>query len=177
MIKFASEFRGKPVLLQKEKAVVGIVEDMIVNPDNGEFVGLLVREGFGKKNLKTLPEKDLVSITSGYFLISSYESLGELDEIVRLKTIIDLDIPITGTKTYTVSGKYLGKSRDYTLNMKSLRIDKIYVEPPILSGGMRELAIAFPQIISIEKDKITVEDAFIKIKAQVRGKLPKTAIS
>jgi len=175
MIKFASELRAKPVLLQKERALVGIVEDLIVNPDTGEFAGLLVREGFGKKNLKTLPEKDLLSITSDFYLISGYEALGELDEIVRLKTIIDRGIKIVGTKTYTVSGDYLGRVRDYTLNLKNLHIDKIYVNPPMLSGVIRELAIAFSQIVSIEKDKITVEDATVKVSEPVKGKLADAA--
>ncbi len=171
MIKFASELRLKPVLLRKEMALVGVVEDIIVNPDNGEFAGILVREGFGKKHLKTLPQKDLLSITSEYYLISEYGALGEVDEIVRLKEILDRDISIVGAKTYTVSGKYLGKCRDFTLNLTSMKIDKIYVDPPMLSAAMREHVIAFPQIVSIEKDKITVEDAFVKAPKTVKGKL------
>lgn len=171
MIKFASELRLKPVLLRKELALVGVVEDLIVNPDTGEFAGLLVREGFGKKNIKTLPQKDLLSITSEYYLISEYSALGEIDEIVRLREILDKEVRIVGTKTYTVSGRLLGKCRDYTLNLTSMKIDKIYVDPPMLSTTMSGYAIAYVQIVSIEKDKITVEDAFVKAAKPVKGKL------
>ncbi len=171
MIKFASELRLKPVLLKKEKALVGVMENMVIDPDTGKLVGILVREGFGKKNLKALPEKDLLGITSDFYLIASYESLGELDEIVRIKQVLEKEARISGNKVYTVSGQYLGKCRDYTLNMKALTIDKIYVNPPLLSGNFKELAIGFGQIISIEKDKITVEDTFIKASESVKGKL------
>ena len=64
MNKFASELVNKPVLVKQaiqsgEGALVGLVEDLIINPDNGELAGLIVREGFGKKHLKTLGAKDI----------------------------------------------------------------------------------------------------------------------
>ena len=171
MIKFASELKLKPVLLRKEMALVGVVENLIVDPETGKFAGLLVREGFGKKNLKTLPEKDLLSITSEFYLISGYQALGDIDEIVRLKEIIDKKVPIVGEKVYTVSGKYLGKCRDYTLDLDRFKIDKIYVSFWSLFSNFKEYAIAFSQIVSIEKERITVEDAVIEAAEPVEGRL------
>jgi uncharacterized protein YrrD len=159
------------VLLKKEKALVGVVEDMVINPDDGKLAGILVREGFGKKHLRALPEKDLLSITSEYYLISSYESLGDIDDIVRIKQIVDREIKIAGNKVFTVSGIYLGKCRDMSINLKTLRLDKIYVRPTLFSGILKEYVISFAQIVSIEKDKITVEDAFVKAPKPVEGRL------
>ncbi len=171
MIKFASELRLKPVLLKREMALVGIVENLVVNPDDGKLVGVLVREGFGKKDLKALPEKDIISIASDFYLISEYGALGEIDEIVRILQVVDRSVRITGAKVYTVSGKYLGKCRDYSMNLKSMKMEKIYVNPPLFSGVMREYVIGFLQIVSIEKSKITVEDTFIKSTIPAKGKL------
>ena len=175
MIKFASELILKPVIMKREHALVGIVEDLVMNPDNGELVGILVREGFGKKNLKTLATKDIISITTDYYLISEYESLGELDEIVRVKKVLELGIKLVGSKVVTVLGIVLGRVRDYTVNTKSLHLDKLYVDQGVFRPLARELLISFPQIVSIEKDVVTVADASIKETKAVRGQLPETA--
>jgi uncharacterized protein YrrD len=169
MNKFASELVLKPVLVKDaiargEGAMVGLVESLIINPDNGELAGLIVREGFGKKSHKTLSAKDILGISSEFYLASSYDKLGEIDEIVRLKEIMDRDIDIVGNKVYTVSGTYLGKVFDYTLDLSQLMISRIYVGTKLLGAFSKQHIIAYKQIISIEKDRITVDDAVIKIK-------------
>jgi len=167
--KFASELIKKPVLVKQaiqsgEGALVGLVEDLIVNPDNGELAGFIVREGFGKNSLKTLGSKDVLGISSDFYLIPNYETLGELDEIVRLKNIMDKGTKITGNKVYTFSGTYLGRVFDYTIDLRSFMISRIYVGGKALGGFGKQHIIGYKQIISIEKDRITVDDAFTKIK-------------
>lgn len=169
MNKFASELIKKPVLVKQaiqsgEGALVGLVEDLIINPENGELAGFIVREGFGKKSLKTLGAKDVLGISSDFYLIPNYETLGEMDEIVRLKNIMDKHIKITGNKVYTFSGAYLGRVFDYTVSLSQFMISRIYVGGKAFGAFGKQHIISYPQIISIEKDRITVDDAFVKIK-------------
>lgn len=170
MNKFASELVLKPVLVKQaiqsgEGALVGLVESLIINPDNGELAGLIVREGFGKKNLKTLAAKDILGISSEFYLVPNYETLGDLDEIVRLKEILDRDIKIIGNKVYTASGTYLGKVFDYTIDLSHFMISRIYVGSKLLGAFSKQHIVAYKQIISIEKDRITVDDASTKVKS------------
>jgi len=169
MNKFASELVKKPVLVKSaiqngEGALVGFVEDLIINPDSGELAGLLVREGFGKKQLKTLGAKDVLGISTDFYLISNYTDLGEIDEIVRLKQIMDKETKIVGNKVYTFSGTYLGRVFDYTVDLHSFVISRIYVGGKTLGAFGKQYIIGYAQIISIEKDRITVDDAFAKVK-------------
>lgn len=169
MNKFASELVLKPVLVKSaiqsgEGALVGLVQSLIINPDNGELAGLIVREGFGKKNLKTLAAKDILGISSDFYLVPSYETLGDMDEIVRLKQIMDKDTKITGNKVYTASGTYLGKVFDYTLDLSHFMISRIYVGSKMLGSLGKQYIISYKQIISIEKDRITVDDTSTKVK-------------
>lgn len=169
MNKFASELVKKPVLVKQaiqsgEGALVGMVEELIINPENGELAGFIVREGFGKNSLKTLGAKDVLGISSDFYLIPNYETLGEMDEIVRLKNILDKNIKVTGNKVCTVSGTYLGRVFDFTIDLRHFMISRIYVAGRILGGFGKQHIIDYKQIISIEKDKITVDDAFVKVK-------------
>lgn len=169
MNKFASELVLKPVLVKSaiqsgEGALVGLVQSLIINPDNGELAGLIVREGFGKQSLKTLAAKDILGISADFYLVPSYETLGDLDEIVRLKDILDKKVKITGNKVYTASGTYLGRVFDYTVDLRHFMISRIYVGSKLLGPIGRQHIIAYKQIISIEKDRITVDDTIIKVK-------------
>jgi sporulation protein YlmC with PRC-barrel domain len=169
MNKFASELIKKPVLVKQaiqsgEGALVGLVEDLIINPDNGELAGFIVREGFGKNSLKTLGSKDILGISSDFYLIPNYETLGEIDEIVRLKAIMDKHIKVTGNKVFTFSGTYLGRVFDYTIDLRHFMISRIYIGGKTLGAFGKQHIIGYKQIISIEKDKITVDDAFVKVR-------------
>lgn len=180
MNKFASELVLKPVLVKSalqsgEGALVGLVEELIINPDNGELAGLIVREGFGKKNLKTLAAKDILGISSEFYLVPNYETLGDMDEIVRLKEIMDRSIKITGNKVYTASGIYLGKVFDYTIDLAHFMISRLYVRTANLGPFGKQHIIAYKQIISIEKDKITVDDTSTKVKSPSFAKAENSA--
>lgn len=180
MNKFASELVMKPVVVKDaivhgESALVGVVENLIINPDDGTLAGLLVREGVGKQGLKTLSAKDIIGISSEFYLIPSYTSLGDLDEIVRLKEIIDREISIIGNKVYTASGTYLGKVFDYTLDLKHFILTRVYVRSVGLMGMGRQHIISYNQIISIEKEKIIVDDNFAKAKKSTLVQAENTA--
>jgi sporulation protein YlmC with PRC-barrel domain len=169
MNKFASELVMKPVLVKQaiqsgEGALVGLVNQLIINPDNGELAGLIIREGFGKKKLKTLAAKDIIGISSEFYLVPNYESLGEMDEIVRLKQIMDRGIGITGNAVYTESGTYLGRVFDYTIDLRHFMISRIYVGSKRFKSFTKQHIIGYKQIISIEKDRITVDDTFAKVR-------------
>jgi len=170
MNKFASELVLKPVLVKDaiqsgEGALVGLVQSLIINPESGELAGLIVREGFGKRSLKTLAAKDILGISSDFYLVPSYDTLGDLDEIVRLKQIMDKNIKVTGNKVYTVSGTYLGRVFDYTLDLRHFMISRIYVGSKYFGALSKQYIVGYKQIVSIEQDKITVDDTATKIKA------------
>jgi len=167
MIKKSSELIGKSVILRREKAVVGVVSSLVVDTDTGEMVGLLVLEGFGRRKIKSLAIKDVVTITKEYFLIDSYENLGELDEIIRIKKVLDKKIIIKKCRVYTVSGKFLGRVKDFSVNLTAMHLEKIIVDSLWTISSAKHYLISYSQIISIEPGKIVVEDATISTKATV----------
>jgi sporulation protein YlmC with PRC-barrel domain len=173
MNRFASSFIGKPVVLAREQALIGIVEDLVINPDNGLFVGILLKEGFGKKMTKVVASKDIMEANSKFIIIKGLSAVGEKDEIVRIKDILDKDISIIGNQVYTIRNQYLGKVYDYTIETLTSSLSKIYVKPTLFHSLSTDFIISSQQIIAIEKKRIIVEDGAINNKKPI--KLTKTA--
>jgi sporulation protein YlmC with PRC-barrel domain len=164
MQKLASELINQGVILRQENALVGKVTAVIIDPSTGKFMGLLLKEGFGKEHVRALAEKDILGINDQYILITSYSVLGDLDEIVRIKKIIDQKIPIIKNKVYTISGINLGKVYDYSIDLHQARLSRLYIHPKFLKKLSHELIIDSKCIVSIKKDRITVDDSCIKEK-------------
>ena len=93
--------------------------------------------------------------------------MGELDEIVRIKKVLDKKIVIKKCRVYTVSGKFLGRAKDFSVNLTSMHLVKIIVDSLWTLRSTRHYLISSNQIISIEPGKIVVEDATLNIKEAV----------
>lgn len=164
MQKLASELKTNKVILRHEGALVGTIHDLVINPDDGKFLGFIIKEGFGKGKLKTLAEKDILGFNDQFILIASYDTLGEIDEIIRIKSVLDQKIPIIKNKVYTLSGLYLGKVTDFTVDFTSAKLSRLYVDSKSLKNITKDLLIDSKCIVTIKKDRITVDDSCVKEK-------------
>ncbi len=173
MNKFASEIISKKVILKRERAIVGIVNEIVIDPANGNFVGIIIQESFGNNVLKALAEKDIIAFGIDFILISEYSALGEVNEIVRIKNIVDTKIKIVKNKVITEGGLYLGRVYDYTLDLDAKRLSRLYVKHPFFLGGelFENKIISCDQIISIEKDKVLVVDTKVRKGARTAPKI------
>jgi sporulation protein YlmC with PRC-barrel domain len=170
MNKFASELLQKKVVLNREKVIAGVIYDIVIDPANGNFIGIVVKEGFGKERLKALAEKDIIAFGLDFVLITEYLALGEVEEIVRIQNIISKKIHLIKSKVFTESGVYLGRVYDYTINLDEKRLSRLYIRGPFLSKSFSFLEnkiISYEQIISIDKNKIVVADTKIRDKRKI----------
>jgi sporulation protein YlmC with PRC-barrel domain len=174
MHRFASEFIGKKVLLRREGAFAGLVEEVVVNPENGDFLGFVVRIPHKKKIQKVLPEKEVMGINREFILVQGLDSLGDLNEIVRIKKARDQKVSIEKNKVYTISNVYLGRVSDYTLDLITAKLSRIYVHPRGIGKITGGHCIDAKRIVSIKKKRITVDDASVKVgnKAGLKAGIP-----
>jgi len=162
MQKLVSELKTNKVILRHEGLLVGTIHDVVINPDDGRFLGFIIKEGFGKGKLKTLAEKDILGFNEQFILIPSYDTLGEIDEIVRIKSVLDQKVSIIKNKVYTLSGLYLGRVNDFTVDFTSAKLSRLYVDSKSLKNITKDLLIDSKCIVSIKKDKIVVDDSCVK---------------
>ena len=72
----------------------------------------------------------------------------------------------------TLSGTNLGKVYDFTLDLNNGYLAKLYVRPVSLLSLAKDHIIDFSQIISIEKNKIVVEDLSVKSTSAIKVDAP-----
>jgi uncharacterized protein YrrD len=162
MQKLATELINRGVILRQENALVGRVQEVIINPADGKFMGFLLKEGFGKERIKALAEKDILGLNDQYVLIASYGVLGDVEDIVRINEVTKQKIPIIKNKVYTLSGTYLGKIRDFSIDLTQAKLSRLYVIPVFLKKFTAELIIESKCIVSIKKDRVVVDDSCVQ---------------
>lgn len=167
MVKFFTDLIGSNVLLFQEKAQVGPAADVIIDPENGAFLGISVLDPVEKKK-KVIPASEIKGVGDKFILARDFKSLTEIEDVIRVKKTLDEKIEILGSKVETESGQKLGKVENATIDLKLLCLEKIYVNPPLsISFLSKQLIIPSSKIIEIQKKKIIVTDEFAKEKKKV----------
>jgi uncharacterized protein YrrD len=161
MIIFHNKVIGLPLVSAQDDKKIGAVKGLVINPENGKFLGLIVSRDklFGGKNIALI--EDIKKIDDREVIIKNENSLHSPDCIEdSIK-----QIKIKNNKVITKSGDSLGEVRNFAIDLNYDTLSKIYVSGGIIEDLIRgELIIPWNQIISIKKDAITVRDIIIKSK-------------
>lgn len=163
MLFEAKSLSNLPVVSLESGQTLGFVSNIIIDPDNGKVSGLLSSSNFFWENKKAVAISDIREFTPEAILVKNDESLLKLDELVRIKKVVEQKIFILESNVITESGEKLGKVVDFVINTDLEILVKIYVEKTLGRGLMQGiLVIAASQIISIERKKIIVADNTLK---------------
>lgn len=151
---------------------VGIATAMIINPNNLKIEGWYVQDRFSGKNLVLL-SSDVRDIAKQRIIINDHEVLSEPEELIRLKSIIEIGFELVGKQVVSQGGKNYGKVSDFAVEIKSLLVKKIYASQSIiksLSGGNN--SIDRTQIIEITNRRIIIDDPTEKSKVVAASPSP-----
>lgn len=155
---------GLPVLNLNGKTI-GIVKDVIINPENGKFLGfILVPKIFGKKIFVLM--NNIKNINATKIIVKNKNKLYSFDDLNKtIKNVLQKAIKIKNNEVKTQSGDTLGKVRDFEIDLTYNILSKIFVSGGILKDLIRgELIISKNQIISISQKMIIVKDIIIRSK-------------
>lgn len=180
MILSYNKIIGLPLISNHNGKKLGKVEDLIINPENGKFLGLIIlMPRFFSKKIAVLIN-DIKNIDTAGVIIKNENILHSLDDLDNLvKKIVLKKIKIKNNKVLTKSGDNLGEVRDFEIDTNYNIVSKIYVSGGIIKDLIRrELIISRSQIISINKKAIVVKDIIIKSKKPYKliGKEKKLAV-
>src|SRR5690606_10571028 len=125
MLKLHETLLNIPVLSLRTGGKVGTATRLIINPNNLKIVGWYIDDRFNSKDLILLAN-DVRDISSKGVIINDHEDLSEPAELIRLKTILEINYDVLGKKVVSESGKKYGKVADYSVETNGLIIKKIY---------------------------------------------------
>lgn len=152
MLIEAKKLIGLAVASEDELAKIGLITQIVVEPENGRLLGFLVATGFfATKALSIIDVKywDPEGLVTG-----SEENLVEPHEIVRLKKVLLDGINLMNMPAVTESGKILGSVENFLVDTETQTVAKYYLRD--LLGNARVMSP--DQVIKIEKKIIFCDD-------------------
>lgn len=160
MLQMAETVLNKPVLSLRAGTAVAEVVGPIINPDNLKIEGFYCRDNKDKnKGQLVLLYQDVRDILPQGLVVDDYDVLVDPEELVRLRSVLDLNFELIGKPVETVSKEKVGKVSDYALEGTTMFIQKLYVSQSILksiTGG--SLSIDRTQIHEITPKKIIINE-------------------
>lgn len=174
MYILSGQIKNLAVISLQTGESVAVTTDPVIDPSKLEIIAFMCR-ATGDKQQPVLLTQDVRQLTKDALLIDGYDEIEEAAEIIRLHDILDQKFQLIGCRVENESGTSLGKTEDYSLNVETYLINKLYVKRPLLkSFASGSLVIDRTQIVDVRRDKIVVRDATVAELAVVRqpGILP-----
>jgi sporulation protein YlmC with PRC-barrel domain len=158
MYALASHLNTLPVISLQTGETVAVVTGLIVNPDNLRLMGFTIIPASGKT--RTLLVLSAVrQLALDCVIVDNDDELSEPGDIVRLAELLRQPYNPLGKPVVTDLGRKLGSVEDYTVNLETELLQKIYVRPPLSRAWYQSsLIIDRAQIIDVQRDRFIVRD-------------------
>jgi sporulation protein YlmC with PRC-barrel domain len=179
MYVLSKQLHQLPIMSLQTGQTSAFVEQPLIFAANLEVMALYCQiEGRGRDRRRILLMRDIRQLAMDCIIIDSDEELTELGDIIRLRDIAKADFTPINKLVVNESGQRLGKVEDYTINLKSHLIQKLYVHQSLMRSILfNSLVIDRTQIIDVTPKQITVRDANVAeplLSAKPLGQKSKT---
>ncbi len=174
MYSLASKLASLPIVsLQTGEAVASVIR-AVIDSSNLEVIAYLC-EVPKQAELLTLITQDIRQITPDCFIIDSEDELAETGDIVRIRHLLEQNYTPLGKLVVTDLNRHLGRIDDYTINLDSHRIQKLYVRPSLLRFWLGATVIVDrTQIIDVTPRQIVVRDTAVTASLMPTEPTPET---
>lgn len=175
MYVLANQLEGLPIMSLQTGAAIAVVERPVVNPTNLEVMALQCNIGRVRKQGSVLLMRDIRQFARDCIIIDSFEEIEDIEEIVRLRDIAARAFNPVGKPVFSESGQRLGKVEDYTINLKTFMLQKLYVHQSLMKSILfNNLTVDRTQIIDVTDKQFTVKDALAKEPKLIPGTAAET---
>jgi uncharacterized protein YrrD len=172
MLQLSNAIVNLPVMSLRTGTQVAIATAPIINPNNLKIEGFYCQDTFNKNKHHELilVNQDIRDIIPQGIVINDYDVLTEASELVRLRDVLNMHFDVLGKQVATSRRVRVGKVEDYSVELGSMYIQKLYVSRPLyknFSGG--NLGIDRTQIVEITDKKIIIQDLLEKVPTGARA--------
>ena len=127
MYVLASQLKNLPVMSIQTGQAIAHIEQPIINMANLEAMALNCNLGRSKPKEGVILLRDVRQFSGDCIIVDSFDDIEDSSEIVRLKDVVKAGFNPIGKHVVNESGDKLGKVEDYTINLKTFMIQKLYV--------------------------------------------------
>jgi sporulation protein YlmC with PRC-barrel domain len=162
MLRLSNAFFNRSLLSLRTGGKIGIAISPVINPDNLKIEGWYA-QGNSKKGESIVLSSEIRDFITKGLVVDDYDALTEPEDLIRLKSTINLRYELTGKTVASENKKRLGRVSDFAVD-DDFYIQKLYVNPTLFKGITSEqLLIHRTSILEITDKKIIVEDPTIKV--------------
>ncbi len=163
MYVLASQLKNLPIMSLQTGQPIATIDAPVVNPANLEIMALRCGVGRLRRKESVILMRDIRQFASDCVIIDSFDDIEDVDEIVRLRDISEQAFDPIDKSVVNESGHRLGKVEDYTINLKTYMVQKLYVHQSLMKSILyNSLVIDRVQIIDVGPRQFTVRDATVK---------------
>jgi sporulation protein YlmC with PRC-barrel domain len=163
MLYLSTKIYNLPVLSIRSGGRIGTILEPIINPHNLHIDGFYCQSSHSNKKLVLL-DMHIRDFSHKGIIIDDHNSMSEPEELVRLKHVLDINFKLEDKMVF-VGKRKVGKVNEYALNIDSMLVQTIYVQPPVWKN-FRQNGLVFDR-----KSIIEVTDTHIKVSGpEVKGK-------
>jgi uncharacterized protein YrrD len=163
MYALANKLHGLPVMSLQTGQSIATITHPIINASDLEVMALQCVIGRMRRDHGVILMRDIRQLSSDCVIIDSFDEIEDPNEIVRLRTIAERNFNPIGKLVVNESGLRLGKVEDFTINLKTHMLQKLYIHQSLMKSILfNSLVIDRTQIIEITAKQFTVRDASVR---------------
>lgn len=172
MLYLSTRLNNLPLLSIRSSGRIGIVVEPIINPHNLHIDGFYCKSAHSKDQLVLL-DMHIRDLSAKGIIIDDHIDLSNPDELIRLQPIIDLKFKLID-KQVLVGKKRVGKVAEYAIDVDSLFIQKLYVQPPVWQSiNQNRLVFSRNSVIEVTDSHIIVSGPEETVDTKLSAKAPR----
>jgi len=162
MYELASKIQHIPILSLQTGEVAGWTRRPMIELATLEIIAFYCEKKQNRQALILL-SRDIRQFAPDCIIVDSEEELTNPDDIIRLKSSRKANFNPLDKPVISDAGRKLGQVEDYSINLETCRIQKLYVRGSLfrLWPGP-QLTIDRTQIIDVTPHQIVVRDSLAK---------------
>ncbi len=173
MLQLSAIYYDRDVLSLRTGGPIGHAMSPVIDPTTLKIEGWYATAR-ASKDAMIVPAGEVRDIIRKGIVVNDHTSLTHVEDLVRLKNIIELQFEIIGKKVISDSKRKIGKIADYAVDDSSMYIKKLYVNQNLLKNfTSQQLIIDRSQITEINDKYVVVRES--TQKSQVSDRAPAAA--
>jgi sporulation protein YlmC with PRC-barrel domain len=174
MYILASQLSTLPVISLQTGETVALVKEPLIDPDNLSIMAYFCVPAHQEKPLVLLIQ-DIREHAVDCLIIDSEEELTEPEDLIRLEALLEQRFTPLGKQAVTDIGRRVGRVDNYTINLDTNQVQKLYIHQPIWrSWNGSSLIIDRAQVIDVTPRQIVVRDTTTPAPLLVGESAPKS---
>ncbi len=172
MLRLLSEILKLPLVSSQSGSPIGRLTGYLVDPATGVIAAYVTKVDGQTRYLSTV---DVLRYYDNAVLVSEPAVLQELDELVRVKRLVEERIELFGLRVVDQESARLGSIHDCLVHSVGHYLARLYVKPPLLTRLISdERIIPREHIVSISQKEVIVR---YDMKAQAPAAEPEIPLT